>query len=34
MMKGDAASEAAPMPDIDFKKIKLNYQMRVVFELE
>jgi len=34
MMKGDMAmAEAAPMPDIDFKKIKLNYQMKVVFEL-
>ena len=34
MMKTDMAmSEAAPMPDIDFKKIKLNYQMRAVFEL-
>lgn len=34
MMKSDAVmAEAAPMPDIDFKKIKLNYQMRVVFEL-
>jgi uncharacterized protein YggE len=36
MMKADgmAAPEAAPMPDIDFKKIKLNYQMRAVFELK
>lgn len=35
MMKGDAVmAEAASMPDIDFKKIKLNYQMRVVFELK
>ncbi|MXV49351.1 DUF541 domain-containing protein [Pedobacter sp. HMF7647] len=35
MMKSDAMSaEAAPMPDIDFKKIKLNYQMRTVFELK
>lgn len=35
MMKGDMAmAEAAPMPDIDFKKIKLNYQMRVIFELK
>jgi uncharacterized protein YggE len=34
MMKTDMAmSEAAQMPDIDFKKIKLNYQMRAVFEL-
>lgn len=34
MMKSDAVmAEAASMPDIDFKKIKLNYQMRVVFEL-
>ncbi|HEY0771926.1 MAG TPA: SIMPL domain-containing protein [Sphingobacteriaceae bacterium] len=35
MMKGDMTmAEAAPMPDIDFKKIKLNYQMRVIFELK
>lgn len=27
------AQDDASMPDIDFKKIKLNYQMRVVFEL-
>lgn len=35
MMKADgiALSEAA-MPDIDFKKIKLNYQMRAVFEIK
>jgi len=33
MDKGVGA-EAAPMPDIDFKKIKLNYQMRAVFELK
>jgi uncharacterized protein len=34
MMKADAMAESAPMPDIDFKKIKLNYQMRTVFELK
>ena len=34
MMKSDSMSEAAPMPEIDFKKIKLNYQMRTVFELK
>lgn len=34
MMKSDAMAESAPMPDIDFKKIKLNYQMRTVFELK
>ncbi len=33
MMKADAA-EAGAMPDVDFKKIKLNYQMRAVFELK
>ena len=33
-MKADAMSEVAPMPEIDFKKIKLNYQMRVVFEIK
>jgi uncharacterized protein len=32
MMKSDM-SEAAAMPEIDFKKIKLNYQMRTVFEI-
>lgn len=32
MMKGEAAD--APMPEIDFKKIKLNYQMRAVFEIK
>lgn len=34
MMKSDAMAESTPMPDIDFKKIKLNYQMRTVFELK
>jgi uncharacterized protein YggE len=35
MMKSDAmASTEAAMPDIDFKKIKLNYQMRAVFEIK
>lgn len=33
MMKSDV-SEAAAMPEIDFKKIKLNYQMRTVFEIQ
>jgi uncharacterized protein YggE len=32
MMKSDAL--AAPMPDIDFKKIKLSAQVRVVFEIK
>lgn len=32
-MDGAGAAESAPA-DIDFKKIKLNYQMRVVFELK
>lgn len=32
MMKTESA-DAAPMPDIDFKKIKLTYQMRAVFEI-
>lgn len=32
MDKGMGA-EMAPMPDIEFKKIKLNYQMRAIFEL-
>lgn len=34
MDKGMSTAEMAPMPDIDFKKIKLNYQMRAVFELK
>jgi len=35
MMKSDAVlQEQAAMPDIDFKKIKLNYQMRTVFEIK
>ncbi|WP_207535488.1 SIMPL domain-containing protein [Desertivirga arenae] len=34
MMDKAAAAESAPMPEIDFKKIKLNYQMRAVFELK
>jgi hypothetical protein len=27
-------SSEATLPDIDFKKIKLNYQMRAVFEIK
>lgn len=34
MMKSGDMVESAPMPDIDFKKIKLNYQMRAVFEVK
>lgn len=34
MMKSGDMAESAPMPDIDFKKIKLNYQMRAVFEVK
>jgi len=34
MDKGMGAAEMAPMPDIEFKKIKLNYQMRAIFELK
>jgi len=33
MMKADMA-ESAAMPEIDFKKIKLNYQMRTIFEIQ
>jgi len=33
MMKADLA-EVQVMPDIDFKKIKLNYQMRTIFEIQ
>lgn len=35
MLKEVAVSDASStMPDIDFKKIKLNYQMRAVFEIK
>lgn len=34
MLKSDMATEEAQNPDIDFKKIKLSYQMRAVFELK
>ena len=33
MMKAEMA-DSVPMPDIDFKKIKLNYQMRTIFEIQ
>ena len=33
-MKTQSAEDAAPMPDIDFKKIKLSYQIRAVFEIK
>jgi uncharacterized protein YggE len=34
MMKTEAMDSAGSMPDIDFKKIKLTYQMRAVFEIK
>lgn len=34
MMKNEVSDAPAEMPDIDFKKIKLNYQMRAVFEIK
>lgn len=34
MLKTDAVMESTPMPEIDFKKIKLSYQIRAVFELK
>lgn len=34
MMKTEGASADSSMPDIDFKKIKLSYQTRAVFELK
>jgi len=35
MMKADGMlNEVVVMPNIDFKKIKLNYQMRTVFEIK
>jgi uncharacterized protein YggE len=33
MMKAEMADQSQ-MPEIDFKKIKLNYQMRTVFEIQ
>jgi len=33
MMKSASADMAATEPDIDFKKIKLNYQIQAVFEI-
>ena len=33
MMKTESSMDAQAMPDIDFKKIKLTYQMRAVFEI-
>lgn len=34
LLKTDVAMETEPMPDIDFKKIKLLAQIRAVFELK
>ena len=34
MMKTQSAEDATVMPDIDFKKIKLSYQIRAVFEIK
>ncbi len=34
MMKTADMNEVSVMPEIDFKKIKLNYQMRTVFEIQ
>ena len=34
MMKTESSMDAQAMPDIDFKKIKLTYQMRAVFEIK
>lgn len=34
VMMESKAMDAAAMPEIDFKKIKLNYQMRAVFEIK
>lgn len=33
MMMKTSSAEADPQPDIDFKKIKLNYQIQAVFEI-
>lgn len=33
MYKTESMAADAPMPDIDFKKIKLSYQMRAIFEI-
>lgn len=34
MAKAESMDAVASMPDIDFKKIKLNYQIRAVFEIK
>jgi uncharacterized protein YggE len=34
MMKAESDSAGAPAAELDFKKIKLNYQMNVVFEIK
>lgn len=34
MVKTQSAEDATVMPDIDFKKIKLSYQIRAVFEIK
>lgn len=34
MMKAQAADEAAPAMNVDFKKIKLEYTVNVIFELK
>jgi uncharacterized protein YggE len=34
MAKAESMDAVAAMPDIDFKKIKLNYQIRAVFEIK
>ncbi|WP_256012837.1 SIMPL domain-containing protein [Desertivirga xinjiangensis] len=33
MYKTESMAADAPMPEIDFKKIKLSYQMRAIFEI-
>ncbi|EDM37327.1 hypothetical protein PBAL39_09296 [Pedobacter sp. BAL39] len=34
MVRAESADMAAPAPEIDFKKIKLNYTMNTVFEIK
>lgn len=34
MVESQSSADSAPMPDIDFKKIKLSYQIRAVFEIK
>jgi hypothetical protein len=34
MMKAEVADQAAPPMNVDFKKIKIQYDVNVIFELK